>query len=66
LPSYNRNLWIQANLIVAVNGQNAASVDDLHRFLAEWPIGQPIGLTIIRGSEKMEMSVVPAEAGPLA
>ena len=46
--------------------QNVSSVDDLHRFLAERPIGQPIGLTIIRGSDKMEMSVVPAEAGPLA
>jgi len=56
----------EGDLIVSVNGHNVASVDDLHHFLSEWPIGQPIALTLIRGSEKIEMSVVPAEAGPLA
>jgi len=56
----------EGDLIVALNGQEVDSVDDLHRFLAEWPIGQPIRLTIIRALEKMEIRVVPAEAGPLA
>jgi S1-C subfamily serine protease len=56
----------EGDLIVSVNGHDVGSVDDLHHFLSEWPIGQPIALTIIRGSEKMEMSVVPAEAGPSA
>jgi S1-C subfamily serine protease len=56
----------EGDLIVAINGQDVESVDDLHRFLSEWPIGQPMKLTVIRGSERMEMSVVPAEAGPWA
>ena len=51
----------EGDLIVSVNGHDVASVDDLHHFLSEWPIGQPITLTVIRGSEKMEMSVVPAK-----
>jgi len=41
-------------------------VDDLHRFLAEWPIGQPMTLTVIRGTERVDLKVVPAEAGPMA
>ena len=56
----------EGDLIVAINGQDVESVDDLHRFLSEWPIGQPMKLIVIRGSERMEMSVVPAEAGPWA
>jgi S1-C subfamily serine protease len=55
----------EGDLIVAVNGHDVASVDDLHRFLSEWPIGQLTVLTIIRGPEKLEISVAPAEAGPL-
>ena len=56
----------EGDLIVAINGQDVESVDDLHRFLSEWPIGQPKKLIVVRGSERMEMSVVPAEAGPWA
>jgi S1-C subfamily serine protease len=40
-----------------------ASVDDLHRVLAEWPIGQPVALAILRGRERVTISVVPVEAG---
>jgi S1-C subfamily serine protease len=50
------------DLIVAINGQGVASVDDIHRFLAEWPLGQGVTLTVIRGSERQELNVVPAEA----
>ncbi|MFZ5447163.1 MAG: S1C family serine protease [Thermodesulfobacteriota bacterium] len=50
------------DLIVAINGTSVASVDDIHRFLAEWPLGQGITLTVIRGSERRELNVVPAEA----
>ena len=50
------------DFIVAVNGAEVSSVDDLHRFLSEWPIGEPTVLTVIRRTERMEIHVVPAEA----
>jgi S1-C subfamily serine protease len=53
------------DILVALNGQGVASVDDLHRYLAEWPIGQEVRLTLIRGREKLEIGVVPGEAGSL-
>ena len=53
----------EADLIVAINGQPLSSVDDLHRFLAEWPIGEPVVLTIMRGLERQDLRVTPGEAG---
>ncbi len=50
------------DLIVAVNDQDVSSVDDLHRFLAEWPIGKAITLSVIRGKSRKMLHVVPAEA----
>ena len=41
--------------------QVVASVDDIHRILAEWPIGKPLPVTVIRGEERIEVSVEPAE-----
>jgi hypothetical protein len=38
-----------------------ASIDDLHRFLAEWPVNGPVTLTIIRGRERLAVEAVPAE-----
>ena len=50
------------DLIVAIEGRDVASVDDLHRVLAEWPIGRPAALAILRGRERVTISVVPVEA----
>ena len=55
----------EGDLIVAVRGQSVTSVDQLHRFLSEWPIGQPVKLTLIRGRKKMEVEVTPSEAKSL-
>jgi len=41
----------EGDLIVAVNDRASMSVDDLHGFLAEWPIGKPVRLTVLRGVE---------------
>lgn len=51
----------EADLIVAVDGHPIGSVDDLHRFLAEWPIGRPVTVTVVRGTERLELVVTPAE-----
>jgi len=52
----------EGDLIVAIDGHETASVDHIHRFLAEWPLGKPVRLTIIRGQDRMEVEVVPVEA----
>jgi len=54
-----------SDLIVSVNGQRVASVDHLHRFLGEWPIGEPVTITVVRGKSKVKLTVVPEEAGIL-
>jgi S1-C subfamily serine protease len=54
------------DLIVAANSQAVASVDDLHRFLAEWPINGPVLLTVIRGLQRLEVGVQPVEAAESA
>lgn len=54
------------DLIVAIDGQEISSVDHIHRFLSEWPVGRPVKVTIIRRQERMETQVVPVEAVSLA
>ena len=50
------------DLVVAINGSDVQSVDDLHRFLSEWPIGRPVEIDIVRGQSRQMMRVVPKEA----
>ena len=50
------------DLIVGINGHEVESIDDLHRLLAEWPIGEPIRLTILRRGRKLEIEAQPGEA----
>ncbi len=52
----------EGDLIVAVQGRAVTSIDDLHRFLAEWPVAHPATLTIVRGIERLELTIVPTEA----
>lgn len=50
------------DLIIAINNNEVTNVDHIHRFLSEWPIGQPVILTVIRGKERLEIKVTPVEA----
>ena len=52
----------ERDLIVAFNGVDVHSVDDLHRFLSDWPIGKPAEVDIVRGQERLSLKVVPEEA----
>ena len=52
----------EGDLIVAADEQGVTSVDDLHRFLAEWPINGSRALTIVRGQDRVTMEVNPVEA----
>jgi S1-C subfamily serine protease len=53
------------DLIVAIGGEAVASVDDIHRFLSEGLIGQPVNLSVVRGKERLEVQVTPIEAESL-
>ena len=53
----------EGDLIVAIEDQAVASVDDLHRFLSENPCERPVTLTVIRGQEQLCLAVQSQEAG---
>ncbi len=50
------------DLIVAIQDRQVTNVDDLHRFLAEWPVGQPVSLSVLRGRKRFDRALVPVEA----
>lgn len=54
---------LKGDFIVAVEETSVVGVDDIYHLLVEWPAGKPLRVTVIRRTEKMELSVVPAERG---
>jgi len=44
-----------------MEGHEVTSVDDLYKFLAEWPVDNSVKLTVIRGQQRIELEVVPVE-----
>jgi S1-C subfamily serine protease len=52
----------EGDVIVALEGQPVAGVDDLHRLLTDLRVGVSCSLTVIRWTEKLELNVVPEEA----
>jgi S1-C subfamily serine protease len=55
----------QGDIIIALEGQPVAGVDDLHRLLTEVRVGVSCSLTVLRWTEKLELKVVPEEAKQL-
>src|SRR5213075_2212868 len=51
----------EGDLMVAFNGQPIGSVHDLHKILVGEQIGVSARLTVIRHTERMELSILPAE-----
>jgi S1-C subfamily serine protease len=51
----------KGDFIVAANGASLKGLDDLQRFLAEWPIGEPATFTVLRWTERREIIAVPVE-----
>lgn len=51
----------EGDVIVAFDDQPIAGIDELHRLLTEDSVNVRKWLTIIRGTEKMNISIVPAE-----
>src|SRR5580658_5320749 len=50
------------DIIVALEGKPVAGVDDLHRVLTEVHVGVSCSLTVLRRTEKLELTIVPEEA----
>ncbi len=39
-----------------------ATMDDIYRFLTEWPAGKPVKVTVLRLGKQLEVEVRPSEA----
>jgi S1-C subfamily serine protease len=52
----------EQDIVVAFDGDVVTSIDDIFRYLADWPVGRPVALTVIRGKERRAIEVVPTEA----
>jgi S1-C subfamily serine protease len=52
----------EGDVIIAFDGQPVAGVDDLHRVLTDARIGVRSTVTVLRGTEKLELQVVPQES----
>jgi S1-C subfamily serine protease len=53
----------EGDVIIALDGKTVAGVDDLHRLLTDARVGVASPLTVLRYTEKLELRVMPAEAG---
>jgi S1-C subfamily serine protease len=54
----------QGDILVALDGQVVAGVDDLHRLLTELRVGASCELAVLRWTEKLQLKIVPEEARP--
>lgn len=58
----NRAGLIQGDVIVEFNEYPIASIDDLHRRLTEEQVGVRSTLTVIRGTEKLQVPITPEDS----
>jgi S1-C subfamily serine protease len=52
----------RGDVVVALDGERVAGVDDMHRSLTAERAGRALTLTLLRRAEKLEVLVTPAEA----
>ena len=52
----------EGDIIIALDGHDVASIDQLHRRLTEERIGKKTPLTVIRRTEKLDIAITPAES----
>jgi S1-C subfamily serine protease len=51
----------QGDVVVGFAGQPVAGIDDLHRLLTDARLGIPTALAVLRGADRLELSISPAE-----
>ena len=54
----------EGDLIVGYSNQVISGIDDLHRLLTDKQVGVKSKLTVIRGSQKLELDIIPVEYKP--
>ena len=54
----------ESDVIVGYDGRTISGIDDLHRLLAERPVGVSTPLMIIRHADKLALEIVPDSARP--
>ncbi len=52
----------EGDVLIALEGQPVAGVDDLHRLLTDVRVGVSCSLVVLRHTDKLELRVVPEEA----
>ena len=50
------------DIIVAVDGRGVATIDEIYRILAGWPVGKPLAVQALRGKDLMSFEIAPSEA----
>ena len=48
--------------VVEFDGQAISAIDDLHRLLTEDRVGTPAAMTVLRGVEKLSLTITPADS----
>ena len=54
----------RGDIIVAVGGIAVGDIDELHRLMTEERVGQPIAVTVLRLTQKLDVPVTPRETPP--
>jgi S1-C subfamily serine protease len=52
------------DIVLAFAGEAIAAIDDLHRRLSDDCIGKPCAVTVLRGLERRQITVIPQESRP--
>jgi S1-C subfamily serine protease len=51
----------EGDIVYSLDGKPTATIDEVHRFLNEWPIGQALEVGMIRGRDFRTLTLVPDE-----
>jgi S1-C subfamily serine protease len=49
------------DILLALDGRTIESVDDVHRILTASSIGRALAVSLLRGTAKMDLTVIPSE-----
>lgn len=60
-PAFRSGL-VDGDIIIKIGDVVVNTVDDLHRFLSQWPLGALVKLEVLRGPDKVAVDIVPTEA----
>lgn len=52
------------DLVIRIGDRDVATMDDIYRFLTEWPAGKPVNVAILRLGQQHTIEVQPSEAAP--